>query len=158
MQILHVAAGATGGDGSVGSPFGTIEAAAAVATPGTAIRLGPGVHASDQFVSMLRGTAAAPIWIGGEPGQDRPILSGGGQALQLARPAYVVVHDLEIRNTTQNGINCDDGGDTANPDASRFVVFRKLNIHDVSGLTRFAISARIIARLGSFWPKKFASR
>src|SRR5687767_9166244 len=47
-RILHVAAGATGGDGSAASPFGSIEAAAAVATPGTAIRLGPGLHATEQ--------------------------------------------------------------------------------------------------------------
>src|SRR5262245_55141319 len=55
-RVLHVEAGAPpGGDGSPGAPFDKIQAAAAAATPGTAIRLGPGVHLSGQYVDMLRG-------------------------------------------------------------------------------------------------------
>ena len=45
----------------------------------------------------------------------------------------MVVHDLEVRQSTQNGINCDDGGDYANPDTTRYVVFRNLDIHDIGG-------------------------
>ncbi|MBE7451919.1 MAG: right-handed parallel beta-helix repeat-containing protein [Kofleriaceae bacterium] len=131
-RLLHVAAGAGGGgDGSVGRPFATIQQAAAAATPGTAIRLGPGEHTSGQYVAGLRGTATAPIWIGGEPGQPRPVLRGAGQALHLVRPAYVVVHDLEVTGQTANGLNVDDGGDFADDTAAHHVVLRDLHVHDV---------------------------
>src|SRR5690242_6998870 len=64
-RVLHVRPGAVNGDGSAAAPFGSIAAAAAVATPGTFIQLEPGIHAPNQFVPNLRGTADAPIWIGG---------------------------------------------------------------------------------------------
>src|SRR5688572_16109534 len=85
-QTLHVAEGAApGGDGSAGAPFQTIEQAASAATPGTAIRLGPGSHVPGQYVDGLRGTETAPIWIGGEPGSPPPVLDGGVEALHLTR-------------------------------------------------------------------------
>jgi hypothetical protein len=159
-QTLHVEAGAApGGDGSPGAPFATIEAAANAATPGTAIRLGPGNHATGQFVSDLRGTAAAPIWIGGEPGQPLPILDGGPGAIQLVRPAYVVVHDLEVRNQSANGINIDDGGDFDNDTAAHHVAVQDVHVHDVgsggnedcikvSGINDLFIYDSVIERCG----------
>jgi hypothetical protein len=111
-----------------GEPFATIEAAAAMATPGTAIRLAAGTHAGDQFIDLLRGAADAPIWIGGEPGA---VIQGGAEALHLARPHYVVVHDLEVRGQTANGINIDDGGEYANDTAAHHVVLSRLYVHDV---------------------------
>ena len=130
-RTLYVAPGGTG-DGSRGAPFGAVAAAAAAATPGTAIRLLPGDHATGQFVSQLRGAADAPIWIGGEPGATpRPRFAGGAQALQLQRAAYVVVHDLEITGATANGINIDDGGLFDDPTASHHVAIARLHVHDV---------------------------
>lgn len=160
MRVLHVAAGASGGDGSVAAPFGSIEAAAAAATPGTAIRLGPGMHANGQFVANLRGTAQAPIWIGGEPGQAKPVIAGGSGALQLVRPAYVVVHDLEIRGQTGNGLNIDDGGQFADDTAAHHVAVLGLHVHDlggtgnndcikVSGVNDLAIYDSVIERCGA---------
>jgi hypothetical protein len=131
-QVLHVdPAAAPGGNGSQGAPFRTVEEAAGAATPGTAIRLAPGNHATGQFVSELRGTASAPIWIGGEPGQALPVFDGGSQAMQLQRAAFVVVHDLEIRNATANGINIDDGGDFANDTAAHHIALARVFVHDV---------------------------
>ncbi len=132
IRTLHVAANAAaGGDGSAGAPFQTIEQAAAVATPGTAIRLAPGIHTSGQFVANLHGTQTQPIWIGGEPGQARPVIAGGAQALQLAQPNFVVVHDLEISGATANGLNLDDGGQFASTTAAQYVVVRDVFIHDI---------------------------
>ncbi len=115
-RVLHVVPGATHGDGSSANPFGSIAAAAAVATPGTFIELAPGGHAVEQFVPNLRGTAQAPIWIGGAPGTQSPVIWGGWEGLHLSRPAYVVVQNLEFRNQMANAINIDDGvsvaGDT----------------------------------------------
>lgn len=121
------------GDGSAASPYATIAFAAARATPGTAVRVLPGTYAGGGFITDLAGTAAAPVWIGGVPGQPRPVIQGGTEGLHLTRPRYLVVHDLEVRSATGNGINCDDGGEYANPEAARFVIFRNLDIHDIGG-------------------------
>ena len=37
------------------------------------------------YLSGLAGTAAAPIWIGGAPGESRPVIDGGGEGLHLTR-------------------------------------------------------------------------
>ncbi len=74
---------------------------------------------------------SAPIWIGGVPGEARPIIDGGGEGIHLTRAKYVVVHDLEVRNTADNGINADDGGDYADPLATHHVTFKELWIHDI---------------------------
>jgi hypothetical protein len=131
--LLHVATTGndTTGNGSAGSPFATIERAAQAAGPGTAIRVHAGTYAGGMFIGNLAGTAAAPIWIGGAPGEARPVFEGGGNAIQFSQVRNLVVHDLEIRDTSVNGINTDDGGDYANPDATRHVVFRDLYIHHV---------------------------
>lgn len=133
--ILHVAEDGNDGtgDGSAGNPFATIEGAVGDATPGTAIRLHAGTYAGSQFVLDLRGTEVAPIWIGGAPGEPKPVLSGGGEGLHLSRVSYLVVHDLEVTGAANNGINCDDGGEYDNPLATHHVVFRDLFIHDIGG-------------------------
>jgi hypothetical protein len=132
---VHVAT--TGADnpdcGAVGTPCASIEYASSFASPGTAIVVHEGTYAGDGFIANLAGTEADPIWIGGAQGEARPVIDGGGQAFQLSSARYVIIHDLEIANSTANGINADDGGDYDNPDAARFLVFRDLSIHDVGG-------------------------
>jgi hypothetical protein len=132
---IHVATTGSNatGNGSAQAPYATIAFAAAQATPGTAIRVHPGTHNGGAFVTNLAGSAQAPIWIGGVPGQARPVLDGGTEGLHLTRPRYVIVHDIEVRNASGNGINCDDGAEVSNPEAARFVVFRGLDIHDIGG-------------------------
>jgi hypothetical protein len=132
---VHVAT--TGADnpdcGAAQNPCASIQHAASHATAGTAIVVHAGTYAGGGWIENLAGTADAPIWLGGAQGEARPVIDGGGQAFQLSQPRYVIVHDLEIRNSTDNGINVDDGGNYADPDAARFVVFRNLSIHDVGG-------------------------
>lgn len=126
---LHVAPGSpTGGDGSPGSPFRTLEEAADAATPGTLIRLGAGDHESDQFIADLRGTETMPIWIDGGGGAR---FVGGPQAIQLQRPAYVILRGIEVSGATANGINIDDGGDFDNATAAHHIVLQDLYVHDV---------------------------
>jgi hypothetical protein len=129
---LHVAADGNDaqGCGAVDAPCGSIEYAAGLAQPGTAVRIHGGTYAPDQFISDLAGTAEAPIWIGGAPGET-PVISGGGEALHFSRARYLVVHDLEIVGASGNGINIDDGGAVDDPEASRFVVLRDLEIHQI---------------------------
>lgn len=121
----------TAGDGSRANPFHSPGRALQGVRPGDAIRLLPGTHAPGTFIAGVAGTAEAPIWLGGVPGESRPVIRGGSQALHLSRVRYLVVENLEITGATGNGLNCDDGGDYANPDAARHVIFRHLFIHDI---------------------------
>jgi hypothetical protein len=119
------------GDGSAANPYASIERAAQEAAPGAAIRLHAGTYPGGTYLEDLPGTEAAPIWIGGAPGEARPVIEGGGEGIHLVRVRYVIVHDLEVRNAAYNGINTDDGGEYANSDATRHVIFRYLNIHHI---------------------------
>ncbi|MBX7082138.1 MAG: right-handed parallel beta-helix repeat-containing protein [Nannocystaceae bacterium] len=129
----HVATGGTDaeGCGAVASPCATLQAALAGITPGTAVRIHAGSYAGGTFAAGLAGSQDAPIWIGGAPGEARPVIEGGDVAIHLAGARYVVLHDLEIRNTLQDGLNLDDGGATADPDAARWIELRGLFIHDI---------------------------
>lgn len=130
---IHVATNGNdgGGCGAEGSPCATIQGALSQAGPGTAVRVHAGTYGGGMFLGGIAGSEGAPIWIGGAPGEDRPVIEGGDVAFQMSGARYVVVHDLEVRNTTIDGINVDDGGATEDPDATRFVVLRGLYIHDV---------------------------
>jgi hypothetical protein len=90
-----------------------------------------GTYDGGAYIADLAGTESAPIWIGGAEGESKPVLQGGGNAMQLVRARYVIVHDLEVRNATANGLSVDDGADYANENATRYVVFRDLDIHDI---------------------------
>lgn len=136
-NIIYVAptGSDTTGNGSLGQPYRTLNRAADDATPGTAIRLQPGTYtnASTEFLEDLHGTADNPIWIGGDPGQPRPIIQGAPEAIHLIKPNYVILHNIEVRNNASNGINIDDGGDYADPTAAQYVVLRDLYIHTIGG-------------------------
>ncbi len=160
-QELHVATTGSdaGGDGSAGAPFATIAHAASVASPGTGIVVHAGTYAGDTYLSDFGGAEGAPIWIGGAPGEPRPVVQGGANGLHLSRVRYLVIHDLEIVGGSANGINCDDGGDYANGEATRYVVFRGLSIHDIgsggnndclklSGVNDFWVTGSDFARCG----------
>ncbi len=130
---IHVAPGGddAAGDGSAARPFRSLARAARDARPGTALRLHPGDHAGGAYLEDLRGTEAAPIWLGGLPGAARPRLLGGANGIQLVRAAWLVVHDLEVSDQSGNGLNVDDGGATTRPGAAGPLIFRDLFIHDV---------------------------
>jgi hypothetical protein len=131
---LHVAVGGNDSNsGSASSPLATIKKAADLATPGTAIRIHSGTYPGGTYISGLAGSATAPIWLGGAPGETPPVIQGGGEVIHLTKVRYLVVHDLVGRNTTQNGISIDDGGEYANADATRYVIFQRISVHDVGG-------------------------
>ena len=130
---VHVATNGndTTGDGSAGSPFATITRALVEVAPGTAIRVHAGTYAGGTYVNGIAGQSGAPVWIGGAPGEARPVIEGGSEGIHFTRVRYLVLHDLEVRGSTANGINADDGGDYGDPEASRFVVFRNLFLHAI---------------------------
>ena len=122
-----------GGTGSAARPFRSIPAAIAKARPGTSVRIHPGTYPGDIRIQGLAGSAKAPIWIGGMPGKTRPVLAGGKVGVHLSEVRYLVLHDLEVRGCSANGINCDDGGRFDDADATRHLVFDRLHIHDIGG-------------------------
>ncbi|HMO50803.1 MAG TPA: hypothetical protein PKA21_06715 [Kiritimatiellia bacterium] len=135
LQILVVATNGhdTTGNGSPGAPFRTIARAAQSAVPGTEIRLLPGDYPGGAFIYDLHGTLEHPIWIRGADPAQRPRIVGGSEALHLVRAQCVIIQHLEVTGATANGINCDDGGDYANTNASRFLVFSDLILRDIGG-------------------------
>jgi hypothetical protein len=163
-QIRHVSAKGSDslGNGSATRPFGSIARAAQSIAPGTAIYVHAGTYPGGAYLTALRGTADRPIWIMGAPGEARPVIEGGNQGVYLTRPRYVILQNLEIRNTADNGINVDDGEEFANPDSARFVLFRDLDIHDtgkrpsgvanclkMAGLNDFFVLGSSFARCGN---------
>jgi hypothetical protein len=128
-ELFVDAAAAGPGDGSDTDPYPTLEAALGEATPGTAIRIRPGSYDGGAFASGIAGTAEAPIWIGGVPGAERPVITGGSNAFQLSAVSYVVVHDLEVTGQDSNGLNIDDG--EVGSGQTHDLVFRNLFIHDI---------------------------
>ena len=132
---IHVATNGnnTSGDGSIDKPYATIQRATQDATPGSAVIVAPGTYAGGNYVSGLTGSADQPIWIRGSSPTNRPLISGGNDAIHLVKPRYVVVENLEVSGSANNGVNCDDGGEYADPEAARYLLFRNLSIHDVGG-------------------------
>lgn len=134
QRVLHVAtSGRPGASGSEQDPFDSIEAAVARAEPGSAIRIHAGEYAGGAYLEGVNGTAAAPIWIGGAPGEERPVIGRAqdAEAIHVSRARYLVLHDLVVADTTGNGMNLDDGGDYADAEALRYVVLRNLSVRDV---------------------------
>jgi Right handed beta helix region/Protein of unknown function (DUF1565) len=119
------------GDGTGQRPFRTIARGIRAATPGTSVLVSSGTYAAGSFLEGIRGRAGAPIWIGGARGGPPPVIEGRGEGLHLSKASWVVLHDLEVRKVSGNGVNADDGGKREDPDAARFLVFQRLKIHEI---------------------------
>ncbi len=132
-NFIHVATSGNNGsgDGSPGNPYATVVRAAQDAVPGSAIVVHAGTYAGGLFIANLRGTANQPIWVGGAPGEAPPLFSGGSNAIQFQRPAYLVLHDFQVSAATSNGINIDDGSEYANPLAAHHLAIERLDIRDI---------------------------
>ena len=123
--------------GTYDQPFATLRRAVEVVQPGQAIRLLPGNYATVSGVGstshdLVRGTAEAPIWIGGVPGMERPVI----RRITINQAQYVIFHDIEVsgHNELYHGIHFTDGGVIASPGeepAAHHIVFRNLLVHDI---------------------------
>lgn len=145
---LHVSPGGddAAGDGSGAAPYRTLAHALKAATPGTRIRLAPGIHVSPGVVRGVEGRLDAPIAVSGP--EDAIIDAAGGPGVFLPDSRFVVLEGFSIRNAVPHGVNIDDGGHFATP--AEHIVLRRLQIsaigtgdnHDcmkLSGVKRFHV-------------------
>jgi hypothetical protein len=107
-----------------------LSSALAAARPGDRIILPAASFSGGVYRSGLKGTAENPIMIAGDAAGGTSI-SGGGECMHLADPEYVVIQDLELSGSSQNGLNIDDGGTFDTP--AHHVVLRNLTVHDIGG-------------------------
>jgi len=132
-SIIHVAVNGNDDTGN-GSPKTRLPAWNE--PPGSSSRQGdpaPFRHLRGRsYLENLTGTTEAPIWIG-RRGRKPPGDRSGGEGIHLVRARYIIIHNLEVSLTDNNGINSDDGGDYANAEAAQYQIFRNLYIHHVGG-------------------------
>lgn len=135
LATLHVATNGSdeAGTGSLARPYRTVGRAAQEAAPGTDIRIHPGTYAGDVNLYGLAGNATNPIWIRAATATNRPVFEGGSQGFYLSRARHVALQDLIVAGSSANGINCDDGGDYTDENASGFLALGNLEVRDVGG-------------------------
>ncbi|MBN1817999.1 MAG: right-handed parallel beta-helix repeat-containing protein [Sedimentisphaerales bacterium] len=92
-----------------------LQSALRKAEAGTTILLQPGRYRGSLYTEGQAGTAENPIVITGADPTDKPVFSGGGQALHLADCRYVTLRNLVVKGFPSNGINIDDGGSFDTP-------------------------------------------
>jgi len=133
LTTIHVATNGnnTTGNGSFAQPYRTVQRAGQDALPGVEILIHPGVYSGGEFINNLTGAATNPIWIRGISATNRPLFSGGSEGFHFTKARYVMIQNIEVAHATANGINCDDGGEYANADASGFLVFSNVFIRDI---------------------------
>src|SRR5687767_12466889 len=99
--------------------------------PGVTLLIAPGNYAGDLTLREPRGTEGEPILIAAADPKRPPVISGGGAAFHIVRPAYFELRDLVLEGATANGINIDDGGDVAEPTAAHAVTLKNLVVRDM---------------------------
>ncbi|MBI2910297.1 MAG: right-handed parallel beta-helix repeat-containing protein [Chloroflexi bacterium] len=146
-SIIHVDA-TTGNDansGLEGSPFRTLQKALTVVQPGMTIRLATGIY-QEENVTVIAGTASAPITIEPEP-NARPILDGGSvlSGIRVVH-SYYTIRNLEIRNINEGVYLEAVTGVVVENNIIRFVNNEGLRLHNSS--TRNAIRNNTISGCG----------
>ena len=124
-EIYIAEKGNNSNDGSFDNPLATLSGAIKLATPGTAIRIMPGIYKENLYTGNLRGNADNPIWIGGVPGMERPQMS----RIQIVGGSYIILHDMILTGQKQP-INLDDGENRNNPQAAHNYVLRSIYAHN----------------------------
>ena len=124
--------------GTFDKPLRNIAKALVYAKPGDSILLKPGTYSGLRITdNNLNGTADKPIWIGGIPGMERPVLDGNNAGASFVDCTYIVLHDLEVRNNmtdpeaTGIQVYASDTSQWPNPLVRDFV-FRNLYVHDIN--------------------------
>lgn len=130
MTQLYVStAGSDSNNGSASSPFLTIAAAAASATPGTTINVAPGDYAGG-FTTSASGTASAPITF-------VSTVPGGAHIIGAGTASTAMGWDNAGSNVVITGFNIDGSGSQATSWRLGFyntgsnVIFQNNTVHDI---------------------------
>jgi hypothetical protein len=132
--------------------------AVAQAKPGSRILIAPGEYRGGFYFSNLRGEPNQPIVIAAADPKNPPVIKGGGNGMQISKPAWIELRDLVFIGARGNGLNIDDGGVFDTP--AHHIVLRGLKISDVgpegnrdgikiSGIVDFTIEGCTIERWGT---------
>ncbi|MDP6635742.1 MAG: right-handed parallel beta-helix repeat-containing protein [Phycisphaerae bacterium] len=97
--------------------------------PGDTITLAPGNYGNGIWIAKVNGTKKKPIIITGADDRNRPVFSGGAEAIHLSDCNYVVLRNMKISGCSGNGVNADDAGSYDTP--SKGVVFENIAIEDI---------------------------
>lgn len=159
-QIIHVSPSGNdeSGDGAIEKPFRTLRRAARSASPGTEILLHAGKYSPGVYLENLQGTNIAPIRIRGESPDQPAVFSGGGEALHLTDPRYVILENILVEGASTNGINVDDGGSYDTP--AEYVILRNVSVRHMnasgnndgiklSGLDHFLLESCTVEKPGA---------
>lgn len=103
------------------------------ATPGTQILVNPGTYSSGKYFVNLKGTADKHIVIAAADPTNKPIFTGSGEGMKFVDAAYVDLKNLIFQNTSDNGLNMDDGGSYATP--SHHILLDGLEVRNVGSST-----------------------
>lgn len=128
------------------------------ATPGTTIKLAPGIYRGGMHFTGLQGEKDKPITITAADPDDPPIIQGGTNCIQISRSSHLVVERLVLTDATGNGLNIDDGGTIDKP--THHITLRKLVVSNIgpkgnkdgiklSGITDFLIEDCALKDWGS---------
>ncbi|NDK07990.1 hypothetical protein EOM39_01945 [Candidatus Gracilibacteria bacterium] len=101
-------------DGSQSNPYRNLSDAINNVIPGTVIHLAAGTYAGGNYITNFKGTSNNPIKILG-PTVGEAIISGGNTGIQLVDPSYVIIKNITVEKSSENGINIDDGGSYDSP-------------------------------------------
>lgn len=125
------------------------------AKPGTEVRIASGTYPGGFSFADVHGSAQRPIRLLAADPSAPPVFEGG-HGLQFSDVSYLEIRDLQIRTTTGNGLNIDDGGTVETP--SHHVTLRNLRISDLprgnndgiklSGLDEFRVENCTVERWG----------
>lgn len=129
MLYLSPAGSDTEGDGTIERPFRTLLRTVEEVEPGTLIYMREGTYPGNSHISNLKGLPTLPIKIAGMPDEGPAIIDGGGTALQLSDPNYVILENFTIQHAANNGINIDDGGSYDSP--AHHIILRNLTVKNV---------------------------
>jgi len=94
----------TRGDGSFEKPYESISRACKDLKPGGAVRIMPGTYSTNLFGYSknhnLFGTEEKPVWLGGVPGMERPVIGGPSGSFFITDFSYAILHDMDIVGNT----------------------------------------------------------
>jgi Right handed beta helix region len=102
-----------------------LSAALAAANDGDEILLLPGVYGGGQYRANLQQVTIRSV----DP-NNRAIIDGGANGIQLSDAHGVTIADLVFRNQTGNGLNIDDGGSYDTPATD--ITLRNITVEDIA--------------------------